>query len=126
MRHHHHPLRAVTSFTLPGVRSAQAGRIRGRARGEPEAEVEVEAKKREPAFVRECIAGWHVYNGKGEMCFTFSKSYDACRLHGRLLVLCKKFPGGVDVVEYCWNPEASTFVEHRRYTDEAPFFDDVA
>lgn len=98
----------------------------GRGRCGPNPEIEAEARKLEPAFVRECCAGWHVHNGKGELCFTFSKFYDACRLHGRLLVLCKKFPGGVDVVEYRWDSPAAAFVECRRYTDEAPFCDDVA
>ena len=100
------------------------GRRKVGLRLQPEAEVE--SRKQEPAFIRECCAGWHVHNGKGELCFTFSKSYDACRLHGRLLVLCKKFPGGVDVVEYRWDSPAAAFVEYRRYTDEAPFCDDVA
>lgn len=73
-----------------------------------------------PAYVRECVAGWHVYNGRDEVCFTFAKSYDGCRLHGRMLVLCKRLLFSIEVVEFRWDESAATFIEHRRYTDESP------
>jgi hypothetical protein len=73
-----------------------------------------------PAYVRECVAGWHVYNGRDEVCFTFAKSYDGCRLHGRMLVLCKRLLFAIEVIEFRWDEAAATFIEHRRYTDESP------
>lgn len=73
-----------------------------------------------PAYVRECVAGWHVYNARDEVCFTFAKSYDGCRLHGRMLVLCKRLLFAIEVIEFRWDESAATFIEHRRYIDESP------
>lgn len=73
-----------------------------------------------PARVRECVAGWQVLNGRDEICRTFSKSYDGCRLHGRRLVLCRRNLFAIEVLEFLWDDATGNFVEHRRYTDESP------
>lgn len=73
-----------------------------------------------PAYVRECHACWHVYNGRDEACHTFAKKYDRCVLRGRTIVLCRCRAVTIEVVEFRWDDHTLTFREHRRYIDESP------
>lgn len=118
IRRRHFPKTRVA----PESAGAPKGLLRRRNPGATESLAEDEESA--PAYVRECVAGWHVCNGRDEVCFTFAKSYDGCRLHGRLLVLCKRLLFAIEVIEFRWDESAATFIEHRRYIDESPAWGD--